>query len=424
MSAISLTRESSLDDVLERHPHFPRLVALKIDVQRRGVHYTERALSHVDESRHQLRGTYIFGSRDQSLTAVPESLILRDGTTILTDPTPLDQNPYQVDWQDGRFVLLDGDQFIEETDLWTQPAFYDKVTSSGTPMKHVFTARPQRLNLFTSSYCHFWANGHGCQYCDIVTHLKQQKEEWGIPTRLQAQDVEETLREAIKEPGRYTSICLTAGSDTRGEEIFDREVDYYIEILQAAGRAFKTPRFPSQLIGSAFNERQLERLQRETGLTSYTSDLEVLNERLFNWICPGKAERVGYQEWKRRIIAAVDIFGRGNVGTGIVGGVETAKPLGFTDELAAVESTLAEAEDLASHGVTTVYIVWVPRPGSAFKDQKNPSLDYFIRLATGLDEIRQRHGLGVGFDNYRTCGNHPDSDLDRVWNRAASPVRL
>jgi hypothetical protein len=120
----------------------------------------------------------------------------------------------------------------------------------------------------------------------------------------------------------------------------------------------------------------------------------------------------------------VDIFGRGNVGTGIVGGVETATPQGFTDELEAVEATLAEAEDLASQGATTVYIVWVPRPGSAFKDQKNPSLDYFIRLAKGLDELRQRHGLGVGFDNYRTCGNHPDSDLARVWNRPAGPVRL
>jgi len=415
MSTATLTRDSSLDEVLAEHSDFPRLVALKIDVQRRGVNYTERALTHVDERLHQIRGTYIFGSRDKSLTAVPESLILRDGTTVLTDPTPLDQNPYRVDWQDGRFVLLDGERFIEETELWPQPAYYDKKTSNGTLMKHVFTARPQRLNLFTSSFCHFWANNHGCQFCDIVTHLKQQKEEWGIPTRLHASDVEETLREALKEPGRFTSICLTAGSDIRGEEIFDREVDYYIEILQAAGRVFKTPKFPSQLIGSAFNERQLERLQKETGLTSYTSDLEVLNETLFEWICPGKAEKIGYREWKRRLIAAVDIFGRGNVGTGIVGGVETAQPLGFRDEREAVESTLAEAEDLAQHGVTTVFIVWVPRPGSAFKDQQNPSLDYFIRLTKGLHEIRQRYGLGVDFDNYRACGNHPDTDLARLW---------
>jgi hypothetical protein len=265
--------ELSLSDVVSKYPDVPRLVVLKIDVQRRGVHYTEGALRHVDESKHQLRGTYIFGSRDDALTPVPESLVLRDGTTVLTDPTPLDQHPYLVDWNDEHFVLRDGEEVIDEVELWPQPAYYDKTTSRGTAMKYVITARPQRLNIFTSNFCHFWANDKGCQFCDIVTHLKQQKKEWKIPTRLDPADVEETLREALREPGRFTSICLTSGSDTRGPGLFDQEVDYYIETLQAVGRVFKTKRFPSQLIASAFNEKQLERLYRETGLTSYTSDL-------------------------------------------------------------------------------------------------------------------------------------------------------
>ena len=407
-------RELSLDEVVDKYPDFPRLIAVKIDAQRRGVNYTERALAEVNGQRHQLRGTYIFGSRDASLSPVPESLILRDGTTILTDPTPLDQNPYQVDYADGGFYLRDKGEFIEEVELWPQPDYYDKNTSSGVPMKFVVTARPQRLNIFQSSACHFWANGKGCRFCDIVTHLKQQKSEWGIPTRLTPQDVEETLREALKQPGRYTNICLTAGSDIHGNEIFDREVDYYIEILQAVGRVFKSGRFPSQLIGSAFNERQLARLREQTGLTSYTSDLEVLDERLFNWICPGKAEKIGYKEWKARLIRAVDIFGRGNVGTGIVGGVELAKPEGFTSEDEALRATLEEAEDLASKGVTTVFIVWVPRPGSQFKGQKNASLDYYVRLSAGLHDLRVKYGLNVKYDDYRRCGNHPDSDLARV----------
>jgi hypothetical protein len=281
-------------------------------------------------------------------------------------------------------------------------------------MKHIFTARPQRLNLFTSSFCHFWANNKGCRFCDIVSHLKQQKKAWGIPTRLHPDDVEETLREALREPGRYTSMCLTAGSDTHGDDVFDREVDYYVEILRAAGRVLRPTKFPSQLIGSAYNRCQLQRLYDETGLTSYTSDLEVLNERLFDWICPGKSEWIGYQQWKQRLVDAVEVFGRGNVGTGIVGGVETAQPNGFTSEDDALKSTLSEAEELAQKGVTTVYIVWVPRPGSDFKDQQNPSLEYFVRLASGLQQLRLKHGLNVDFDNYRACGNHPDTDLARL----------
>ncbi|MGP6159847.1 MAG: hypothetical protein ACLPYS_20510 [Vulcanimicrobiaceae bacterium] len=155
---------------------------------------------------------YIFGSRDGVIKALPESLLLRDGTTILTDPTPLEQDPYVVDWLDGRFVLVDGGRAVEEVDLWPKPAYYGKQTSSGLPMSHIVSARPQRLNVFQSSFCYFWADGNGCRYCDIVTHTKQQRQELGVPSRLRLRDVKETVAEAIREPGRFTNICLTVGS--------------------------------------------------------------------------------------------------------------------------------------------------------------------------------------------------------------------
>lgn len=405
--------QSELEQVLEQHPEFPRLVAVKIDAQRRGVHYTDRVLATIDATV-QMRSPYLFGSRDGEIKELPESLLLRDGSTILTDPTPLAQNPYLVDLVDGRPALVDGGELIEYVDLWPKPLYYDKKTSSGIPMSHIVSARPQRLNVFQSSYCYFWAEDKGCKFCDIVTHTKQQKNELGVPSRLKPQDISETIAEALKEPGRFTSICLTSGSVIKGQELFDREVDFYIETLQAIGENFATRKFPSELIASAFNEKQLARLYEQTGLTGYTSDLEVLGEDKFNWICPGKAKYVGYQEWKQRLIRAVDIFGRGNVGTGLVGGVELAKPNGFSCEADAIKSTLDEAESLAENGVTTFYIVWVPRPGSYFKDQQNPSLDYFVRLAQGLHNLRAKYRLPIDYNDYRRCGNHPDGDLSRL----------
>ncbi|MDR1367099.1 MAG: radical SAM protein [Candidatus Accumulibacter sp.] len=406
--------EPFFDEVLAEHPDFPRLIALKIDVQRRGVDYTEHAQRAINPERHQLRSPYIFGSRDGEIKPLPESLLLRDGTTILTDPTPAEQDPYVVDYINGHFVLIDRGEIVEPVELWPKPAYYGKTTRSGQPMSHIVTARPQRLNVFQSSFCYFWTEDQGCRFCDIVTHTKQQHKELGVPGRLRPEDVRETIAEAIKEPGRFTNICLTAGSVIKGARLFDREVDFYVELLQAIGENFRTKKFPSQLIASAFDEEQLARLYEQTGLSSYTSDLEVLGEEQFNWICPGKAKWVGYKAWRDRLIRAVDIFGRGNVGTGLVGGVELAKPHGFKSEKDALDSTLAEVDYLAERGVTTVYIVWVPRPGSAFRGQKAPSLDYFIRLAQGLQDARVRHGLRVDFDDYRRCGNHPDSDLARL----------
>ncbi|HBC93117.1 MAG TPA: radical SAM protein [Pelotomaculum sp.] len=408
------TEEPGFKEITRQYPDVPPLVILKIDVQRRGVCYTHRAISVMDDSIHQLRSPYIFGSRDAQLKPLPESLLLRDGTSIIVDPTPVEKNPYTVDLVDDKLVLVDNGEILEEVEYWPKPDYYNKKTSSGILMSYIVSARPQRLNIFQSGFCHFWKNDRGCLYCDIVTHFKQQRDELGIPAKLSAGDVSETIQEALKEPGRYTGICLTAGSDTRGKESFDEEVAFYIEILQAIGENFTTKKFPSQLIATAFNEKQLARLYEETGLLSYTADLEVLNEDLFNWICPGKAEWIGYQEWKKRLLKAVEIFGRGHVSTGIVGGVELAKPRGFTNENDALKSTLDEAEYLISHGVNTVYIVWVPKPGSYFRDQQNPSLTYYVRLAKGIHDLRVKYGLLIDYDDYRRCGNHPDTDLSRV----------
>lgn len=405
---------SELDDVCSRHPDVPRLVVLKADVQRRGVHYTDAALARLDPELHSTTGTHIFGARDGRIAPRPESLLLRDGSSIITTPTPPEQGPYGVDFVDGRLVLTDGGAPIEEVEYWPRPDYYGKETRSGLPMKFVVSARPQRLNVFPYRHCHFWNDDEGCLFCDIVPQLRKGKDDLGIPARLEPADVAETVAEALKEPGRFAGVCLTAGSNTRGARPFDAEVDYYVEILQAIGSAFRTPRFPSQLIGTAFEVAQLERLRRETGLMSYTADVEVLDEKLFSWICPGKARWVGYREWKERLVRAVDVFGRGHVNTGIVAGVELARPHGFTTEREALSRTLGEAEELASRGVSTVFIVWSPRPGTGLAGQRNASLGYYVALAKGLHDLRVRYGLPIDFDDYRHCGNHPDTDLSRI----------
>ena len=74
---------------------------------------------------------------------------------------------------------------------------------------------------------------------------------------------------------------------------------------------------------------------------SYTADIEVLNEALFNRHCPGKAEWIGYREWKRRLAGAVGIFGRGRVNTGLVAGVFCAFSTFVMRGLAALLAGLA-----------------------------------------------------------------------------------
>jgi hypothetical protein len=264
-----------------------------------------------------------------------------------------------------------------------------------------------------SNYCHFWTTpGHGCKYCGIGAggvKFKGSGQE-----RFNAQDLFETMLELVKEKGRFVGVILTGGSIISGSEPFEDELNGYIDALQVVGSVFKTRRFPSQVNSTAFTRRQLERLYNETGLTSYTTDLEVFNEDLYKWICPGKAENISFNEWKQRLYDAVPIFGKGQVNGGIVSGVEFATPRGLTSEDEAIEMNLALAEDLALHGVGLKHDVWHVVPGSIFFKQTTPSLDYYVRLTKGFYEILRTYGISTYMDNYRKCGMHPNTNLDRI----------
>jgi hypothetical protein len=403
-------------EVIDKYPDVSPLVILKTDLQRRSVVYTERALATLDPAKHQVQ--FNGWTADSALLDhryLPVSLLLRDGTSVLAGPRPGFDDPYVVDHVDGRTVVLEGDAIVEEVEFWPRHEFYDKHTSSGKPMWQIAGfSRPQRIDFNPYYWCHFWDDGKGCKYCNIGSTYQKVKKDRGRTARVDPIDLFETAREAVKQPGRYTNVCLTGGSIPGPDNAFEEEVQVYIEALRAIGANFSTRRFPSQLISSAFREDQLARIYENTGLTSWTTDSEILVEEKFDWICPGKARAVGYKEWRRRLIAAVGIFGRGNVLTGIVGGVETARPYGFDTEEAGLAATLESAEELAAQGVSTISCVWQPCAGSVFHDQKGPSLEYYVRLAKGLDDLRRQYGLNVDADNYRRCGNHPDTDLSRL----------
>jgi len=414
VETVDRAQQLSYQAVVSKYPDVSRFVILKADVQRRGVVYTERALAQADPERHLMQARSIFHSIGEKNDQVPVSLLLRDGTSIVTGPRPDAEAPYTVDLLDGRVVLTDEGRILEEVEYWPKPDFVSQFTSSGRPMWQVATPRPQRMDINPYAYCHYWDDGKGCKYCNIAAHYNKERKTHQKPLRLDPREVSETVGAAIRQPGRFTTIGLTCGSILGDGELFAAEVDIYIETLQAIGENFSTRRFPSQLVASAFSPEQLARVHEQTGLLTYTSNIEVLSEEKFNWICPGKAARPGYREWKRRLVQAVEIFGAGNVNTGIVGGVELATPHGFLSEDEGLQATLEEAEDLASQGVATVSCVWVPVAGSVFHKQKAPSLEYYVRLALGLDGLRRRYGLLVDMDSYRICGNHPDTDLSRI----------
>lgn len=407
--------ELGLKEVIGKYPDVSKFVIIKTDVQLRGFALSDKARELFDPEIHQAKARTVFYNKD-SLN--PSGLILRDGTFIVggyTEDTNFGiRDPYLVDVVDGKLVLTDLGEVIEEVEYWRKANYYDKLTSKGNPMWQIVGSRPQRFELSVNKHCYFWDKaGGGCKYCTIGSLAKENKDK-NISPLLDIDEIVETVQEGLKQKGRYTTFCLTAGSILSGEELFDDEVQLYIDLFAKLRKLFKTEKIHAQLVASAYSKKQLESLRDKTGVISFTSDLEVLDPKLFEWICPGKAEFVGYEEWKKRLYDAVEVFGKGNVNTGIVGGVDLAQPHGHKTEEESLKVTLAEAEELAKHGVSVINTVWNVGSQTVFHNQLPPSLEYFVQLAKGLNDIREAHGIDVYFDDYRRCGNHPSSDLARI----------
>jgi len=170
----------------------------------------------------------------------------------------------------------------------------------------------------------------------------------------------------------------------------------------------------------AYPKKQLKRIYDQTGVTSYCPNIEVWDENIFRHLCPGKEKWIGHKEWVRRTLDAVEIFGRGQVCTQVIGGVELAKPYGFSSLEEALESNFQACDFFARHGVSYLSVIWHPHKASRLGFQPVPPLEYYIRLAKGLHEIRRSYGLVSTNDDYKRCGNHPDSDLERLDCHAAT----
>ena len=409
-------KELSLKEVIEKYPELPPLWILKADVQRRGTYYTGAALEKLDPKIHVVLENNEPGFHSGKAKE-PEGLIMKDGSYLVTnfdfDPNKPQRDPYIIDVEDDTIVIKDqGEILAEAVGYWEKPDYYDRKASNGVWLSKYVTARPQRLNVNMNWYCHFRDTpGEGRKYCPwtpnfLKSGLKEERNDFKY--------VGEAIHEALKQKGRYSAIMISGGSVLSGEELLDDEVDGYIELLKVIGENFSARRFPAQLIATAFNEKQLERLYENTGLMNYTTDIEVLDEERFNWICAGKAKHIGYQEWKRRLYAAVDVFGRGNVTSGVVLGTELAKPHGFVSEEEAYKHVTEEAEKIISHGVALAANIWRTSPGSVFHKQDTPSLEYFVKTYKKFDELQHQYQVNPYTDDYRRCGAHIGLDLLRI----------
>jgi hypothetical protein len=409
--------EFDFERVAAAHPDFPRIIIRKMDTALRGVTMTARALERAKAEGALYDAGADFGMKTPK--PILGGAMFRDGTVVLgledlylQFPSNIIRrgNPYTLDEIEGKLWLVDKGECVEEVFLTPVPAYFGKKTSRGTPMLKMASPRfPCTLFIRIYNYCHFWEAKQPCTYCSFV----KQKETVYTPESLA--DLRETVDEALKEEGRWSVLFLSGGSDPRGDSAYQNTADEYIKALAMLRESFGTEKVYARIVANAFPKDQLLRL-RDAGAVTYEPHLEVWDEKIFNSVCPGKAQYFGRQYWIDSALNAVEIFGKGNVCTQFVGGVELVQPHGFKTMEEGLRSTLEGVEFFARHGVaSSFFMLWVVG-GSILHTQGQlpPPLEYHIRLARGVREIQKKHKLSMDFNNYRCSSGRPDVDLARL----------
>ena len=287
---------------------------------------------------------------------------------------------YHFEADADKAYIKKGHEVVLELELWDHPDFYEKKTSDGIDMKIICNdtgnTRHGRKNLFTaySNECSLKDKGLDCLFCNINSTKARFAEKENIQWK-QPKQIAEVVKAAYDEG--YTHFTVTGGFIPER-----REVDYYLDVAEAVQEELGREYINGTACIGAPKDISIIEKYKEAGWTTIAMNMEVWNENFYNAICPGKVQECGgYSHWLEAIKYAVEVFGKGNVRSNFVGGLEPKEYL------------LDGIETLSSWGVVTTATTWAPAVGSAFEGHQTPNADWHWEVQNRIVEILKKNGI-------------------------------
>jgi len=397
-----------VEGLYKSFPDTPREVILKVELLSHGHWFTDAALAATKGSL--VKSYRLFSYDLVSMDAlkrgesrqVPEWFYIFQGIydlrAVAIQTTMDPGSPYIIDLIDGRLVLtLDG-QIISNVAYPVEPQYYAKKFPDSVSY-HEICAFGSFFTVFRQ--CQYWGPKEECRFCDINQNARQMKQSREFTLSAPVKRVDyvkeagiEVSRNILMKEGYQApvSFIITGGTITnvlRGLE----ENDFYAEYVRALKDS--GPRRHISLQTNAKTRDEIKWLHAQ-GMDGHHANMEVWDERLFEWINPGKARRIGHAEWIKRMLDSVDILGEGNVRPNFVGGIEMAKPYGFATMDEAIASTTQGLDIMMRNGVDPRFNQWRREPHSNIvQEHEQPPIptEFYIRLMGNRYDLWKKYGL-------------------------------
>ncbi len=146
-------------------------------------------------------------------------------------------------------------------------------------------------------------------------------------------------------------------------------------------------------------------------------NLEVWGKELFASVCPGKQRYIGWEKWLESLYAGAELFGKGNVYTALVCGVELEPEHGGMTVEAGIANAMRGARELLAHGVIPLWSMYWPIWGMTHPERLVTLREYYERLNAEYAKVRQEAGVKISESfQCRGCAYMQlEVDLDRTW---------
>jgi hypothetical protein len=398
--------------------------ALKVQVMCEGIRYTS-ALAQA--AGHSMPNYYPYrfkpGEHDptgRGIATIPYLINTADGTEIRILGNG--DSPWHVEGDRTQGYRLIDDRSGREVPIEFEPMrpWLTQKTSDGLPFSQAgVTTHGDMLVINVAPGCEYFLHkidgvSMRCGFCaygapdERTKHLGQVTGRVEIPPPT-LERMREAL-DAVVDQTEVRHIYLVGGSLTDARKEGERFLQLARFVKQVNKRCI-----PVALGSGALPDDQIEQFHRERLVQHVCFNLEMWSEPLFEKVCPGKARYVGYHRWIEGLETAVRFWGRGNVFTAMVAGIELEPEHGLEWEDAA-RIALEGAEELCRRGIIPIYsLVW-PSGGRQRPDYHARIRSYFETLSAGYREIRRRHALVIPdtFMCHRCAYMQLECDLDRV----------
>lgn len=365
---------------------------LKALILSRGIVFSDNALkiATVEKAKGQ---NLVYNMPLNASNSRPQELIIKnknDSYEVVVScvASNLTSTPILLDADDDArlFAVADGER-IENIEIHfvEEPEYYSKLLSNGKLVKkYVSACGLDELNIIPWKGC---AISRGCRFCGVNNFVKsdelsahkisKNKNEWNQICEEYLNNLEEAIiiakqSECYKE---HAHVILIAGN--LSNENLDFEAEVFSQIAERINPLVKDIS-QEGIVAVITPPNKMEYIDKlkTAGVEKVVFNLEAITESGFEKYCPGKHD-LGYQFFVERLKYSINTFGKGNVWTNLVFGLEKK------------ENVLEKCESLAKEGIVISANVLHLDKGNTL-DCNVPTINDVVDFFYKLEQINVR----------------------------------